>query len=165
MARQMQIRDARIQDAPAISQLLTDAVREHISPTISAAGTERLLSEMDTASVESYLRNHFRFFLAEVDGTLAGLSAAILPSHLFYLFVRTDFQRQGIGRSLWTHARDWFIESFNSETITVNSSLNAVAAYERFGFKTEGGVVEKNHVRFQPMRWTRPAERPGASPS
>jgi predicted GNAT family N-acyltransferase len=37
-------------------------------------------------------------------------------------------------------------------TVTVNSSLNAVDAYRRFGFRNAGDeVVDDAGVRFQPM--------------
>ena len=37
-------------------------------------------------------------------------------------------------------------------TVTVNSSLNAVDAYRRFGFRDAGDeVVDGTGVRFQPM--------------
>lgn len=155
----MQIRDARFEDAAAISELVTECVREQIRPTLSDAGLERLLSEMDAFSIESRLRGEFRFFLAEEAGMLVGVSAVQLPSHLYYLFIRTGFQRRGIGRQLWFHARDWIIGTCGSETITVNSSLNAVSVYERLGFQRTGGIAETNDVRCQPMQWTRARER------
>ena len=47
----------------------------------------------------------------------------------------------------------WFISDRSSRaTVTVNSSLNAVDAYRRFGFRNAGDeVVDGAGVRFQPM--------------
>ena len=47
----------------------------------------------------------------------------------------------------------WFISDRSSRAaVTVNSSLNAVDAYRKFGFRNAGGeVVDGAGVRFQPM--------------
>jgi GNAT superfamily N-acetyltransferase len=154
----MLIRDARLLDASSISRLVCDSAREHIGPTLSSNGTENLLSRMNVAAIESFMRGEFRFFLAEDRGSLVGLSAVKLPSHLYYLFVKTAFHRRGIGRQLWLQARDWILETYDSDAITVNSSLNAVSIYAKLGFAPDGDVLEKNEVKFQPMRWSRAAE-------
>ena len=149
------IRDAQLIDAAAISQLVSDSVRDHIAPTQSATGTMYLLSEMNTASVESYLQGGFRFFIAEVSGTIVGLSAVRLPSHLYYLFIRSELHGRGIGRQLWDHTCDWILQHCDSDHITVNASLNAVSIYKSLGFEVDGQVAEKNEVQFQPMIWTK----------
>ncbi|HET9367833.1 MAG TPA: GNAT family N-acetyltransferase, partial [Candidatus Udaeobacter sp.] len=61
-------------------------------------------------------------------------------------------QRSGIGRRLMNEAL-WFIsDRCGRATVTVNSSLNAVDAYRRFGFRNAGDeVVDGAGVRFQPM--------------
>lgn len=41
----------------------------------------------------------------------------------------------------------------NIGEFTVNSSLNAVEVYERFGFRAVGSIVEVHGVSFLPMRF------------
>lgn len=47
----------------------------------------------------------------------------------------------------------WFIsDRCGGATVTLNSSLNAVDAYRRFGFRDVGDeVVDGAGIRFQPM--------------
>ncbi len=73
------------------------------------------------------------------------------PTHLYHLFVRTDQQRTGIGTKLLKIVDAWCVDSFGTPIVTVNSSLNAVEAYRRFGFNTDGPIIEIDGVRHQPM--------------
>jgi GNAT superfamily N-acetyltransferase len=150
----MLIRSATVEDASAISALVTASVREHIASSLSDGGLSHLLSEMTTESQAKRIRNGYQFFVALESGKLVGAAAIRLPSHLQLLFVDTQHQRRGIGRELWDHARDWIASSTNHGPITVNSSLNAITAYERFGFVIAGPPEENHGVRYQPMRWT-----------
>jgi predicted GNAT family N-acyltransferase len=74
------------------------------------------------------------------------------PSHIYHLFERSDRQRSGIGRRLMNEALRFISDRCGEATATVNSSLNAVDAYRRFGFRNAGDeVVDGVGVRFQPM--------------
>jgi GNAT superfamily N-acetyltransferase len=149
----MLIRSATVEDAPAISALVIASAREHIASSLSDAGLSRLLSEMTTENQAKRIRNGYQFFVALESGKLVGAAAIRLPSHLQLLFVDTQHQRRGIGRQLWNHARGWIASSTSHGPITVNSSLNAIAAYERFGFAIAGPPEENHGVRYQPMLW------------
>ncbi len=153
MSLKLLIRSATVEDAPAISALVTASVREHIASSLSDGGLSHLLSEMTTENQAKRIRNGYQFFVALESDTLVGTAAIRLPSHLYYLFVDTQRQRRGIGRQLWNHARDWIASSNNHGSITVNSSLNAITAYERLGFAIAGPPEENHGVRYQPMRW------------
>ena len=154
--RRCQIRDAGESDAKAISELVVAVAREHIAPTLSPVGAAHLLAEMNESSIVALFQRGLQFFAAEVDGILAGVAAVQPPAHLYYLFVRTECQHHGLGRLLWSHARDWILRQQPSATISVNASLNAVAAYRKFGFEPVGCVTKLNEVRYQPMDWFRP---------
>jgi GNAT superfamily N-acetyltransferase len=99
-------------------------------------------------------RNGYQYFVALEADTLVGTAAIRPPSHLYYLFVDSQYQRRGIGRELWDHVSDWIASSGNHVPITVKSSLNAIAVYERFGFAITGPPEENHGVRYQPMRWS-----------
>jgi GNAT superfamily N-acetyltransferase len=107
---------------------------------------------MSTENQAERIRDGFQFFIAKEDEMIVGLIAIRLPCHLYYLFVRPDRQRQGIGRQLWNWARERIKETSQRDEFTVNSSLNAIAAYERLGFFSSGPIDESNGVRYQPMR-------------
>ena len=89
----MLIRSATVEDAPAISALVTACAREHIASSLSDAGLSRLLSEMTTENQAKRIRNGYQFFVALESDKLVGTAAIRLPSHLYYLFVDTQHQR------------------------------------------------------------------------
>jgi len=154
MSLKFVIRSATVEDAAAISALVTASVREHIASSLSDGGLSHLLSEMTTENQASRIRNGYQYFVALESDRLIGTAAIRPPAHLYYLFVDTQHQRRGIARQLWNHARDWIASSTNHGPITVNSSLNAITGYERLGFTIAGPPEENHGVRYQPMRWT-----------
>jgi hypothetical protein len=62
------------------------------------------------------------------------------------LFVQSSLQRSGIARALLASAGDANCE------FTVNSSPNAVSAYERLGFRITGSEQCVHGIRFIPMQ-------------
>lgn len=155
----MLIRAATIADAPRISAFVSAIAREQIGPTLSAAGVEYLLAGMNAEHQEERLRSGFEFHVAEDQDAMLGIVAFRLPAHLYYLFVHPDHQRIGIGRQLWQRALERIRGTSHEGTITVNSSLNAIAFYERLGFCLDGPVAELHEVRYQPMRLTIATDR------
>ena len=68
-----------------------------------------------------------------------------------HLFVDPGYQGIGLGRRLWEHLRDDALRSGNPGLFKVNSSLNAVPIYERFGFVVESPKVERYGGAYVPM--------------
>jgi len=159
----MQIRVATVEDAQCVSDFVTHIAQQQISPTLSEGGLKHLIAEMSATNQVQRLQEGYRFFIAYDRDEILGVACVRLPCHLYYLFVRPDQQRKGIGRTLWYCARDSICEINPNPVITVNSSLNAVAAYQRLGFSIDGPPQESHGVRFQPMRMenaTEPSDGP-----
>ena len=79
-------------------------------------------------------------------GELVGMLHLREPRHVAMLFVRSPFQRSGIARALLASAGDASCE------FTVNSSPNAVGAYERLGFRVTGPEQCVHGIRFTPLQ-------------
>jgi GNAT superfamily N-acetyltransferase len=88
--------------------------------------------------------------VAEHSGELVGMLHLRNLCHVSMLFVRPSFQHKGIGRGLLT-AAGAFVGDAHCE-FTVNSSPNAVSAYEHLGFHTIGAEQCIRGIRFIPMR-------------
>jgi ribosomal protein S18 acetylase RimI-like enzyme len=148
----MEIRLAEKSEAEAISRFVSDLTVTHIGPTLQVGGLGNLLKSMDIDSTITRITDGFPHWVALEDGAIVRIAVVKLPSHIYHLFVRSERQRTGIGRRLMDEAL-WFIsETYGRATVTVNSSLNAVDAYRRFGFREAGDeVVDGAGVRFQPM--------------
>ena len=97
--------------------------------------------------------------MAEENGCLAGVTATRDDKHLYHLFVAEPFQRRGLARALWDHAKQACLEAGNPGEFTVNSSRFAVGLYVKLGFVPLGPEVDRNGVISIPMRYLHPGER------
>ena len=148
----MKIRLAEKSEAEAVSRFVSELTATHIGPTLPVEGLEHLLRGMDVESTMARMTDGFVYWVALEGGAIVGVAAVKLPSHIYHLFVRSDRQRSGIGRRLMNEALSFISDRCGRATVTVNSSLNAVDAYRRFGFRDAGNeVFDVSGVRFQPM--------------
>ena len=145
------IRAGTIQDAGAISALITNLAEEFIVNEFEPEGKAHFLGEITPDKMRERFLGEYRFLLAEVDDELAGVAAVRGASHLYYLFVSKHHQRQGIARQLWFAARDLCKQSGHNGAITVKSSSYAIPVYERFGFVRTGPQEENHGVVHHPM--------------
>ena len=152
LGHKMKIRLAEKSEAEAISRFVAELAVTHIGSTLQVEGLENLLRSMDVDSTITRMTDGFPHWVALEGGAIVGIAVVKPPSHIYHLFVRSDRQRSGIGRRLMNEAL-WFIsDRCGRATVTVNSSLNAVDAYRRFGFRNAGDeVLDGAGVRFQPM--------------
>ena len=117
------------------------------------AGAEPFLESISEPAIRGYVSaNNFLYLVAEDEGELAGVIALRDNSHIYHLFVALPHQRKGLGRSLWLLVKQAALQGGNGGRFTINSSLNAVPVYERFGFIPIGPKVEKHGVAFMPMQ-------------
>lgn len=80
-----------------------------------------------------------------------GAAAISDNQNVEHLFVEPACQGAGLGRRLWEQLRDHALQSGNPGLFKVNSSLNAVPIYERFGFVIAAPKVEKFGGAYVPM--------------
>ncbi len=71
--------------------------------------------------------------------------------HLFHLFVAPTYHGTGLARRLWEVVRNAAVAKGNPGDFTVNSSLNAVVVYSKFGFIPTSEVKQMHGISFQPM--------------
>lgn len=152
----MKIQRATIADAPRISAL----IRELSTPFLvspSGEGAEPFLAAISESAIQGYVAaSNFEYLVAEDQGQLVGVVALRDNSHLYHLFVAVPLQGRGLGGKLWDMVKAKALLLGNPGKFTVNSSLNAVPVYERFGFIASGPVVQANGVVFQPMQLSQP---------
>lgn len=134
----------------AASSLAREVFDEFVAPHYETAGVAEFHRY---ASVEALSQRHESGYLtlvAEHSSELAGILHLREPDHVSMLFVRSSHQRGGIGRGLLA-AAGALVGETDCE-FTVNSSPNAVAAYERLGFRITGPEQCIHGIRFVPMR-------------
>lgn len=147
----MQVRLATVDDVPRISAL----IRSLCEPFFLLPGgesAELFLQSIGEAAVQGYVTaQNFCYHVVESEGQLAAVVALRDNSHLYHLFITPGFQGRGMARELWQLVKVQALQAGNPGRFTVNSSLNAVPVYERFGFVATEPVVAKHGVSFQPM--------------
>ncbi len=150
LAERMNIRPATAADADAISALIAGTAH-HFMLDPSGRGAERFLEGIAPQAILGYVASPNFYYLVAVSGSdVVGAVALRDGRHLFHLFVAPDWQRQGIARALWSAAMKG--AATDPEAFTVNSSPNAVAVYEKFGFTPTGPRTEMNGIAFIPMK-------------
>jgi GNAT superfamily N-acetyltransferase len=99
-------------------------------------------------------------------GRIVGVVAVRDASHISLLFVTPRARGRGVAGALVEKARAICLRRRpRLAAMTVNSSPNAVAAYERMGFKRLGRRRTKNGISFIPMCFTiRAGRRSGTVP-
>jgi len=148
----MNIRRASLADARAVSELILGLSTPFFVQS-DRAGAEPFLAAISESAVQGYISaTNFQYFIAESGHELVGVVALRDNSHLYHLFVAEQFQGQGLARELWNFAKSLADHAGNPGMYTVNSSLNAVQVYDRFGFRVNGPEVQMHGVAFQPMQ-------------
>jgi GNAT superfamily N-acetyltransferase len=146
------IREARPQDAGAISALISSLARYALAdPEAPEAATAFFQSITPDAIAQLLTGGRFRYHVAEAAGVLVGVVGVRDASHLYHLFVAEAFHRRGIAARLWAVARSEALGQGHPGRFTVNSSLYARSFYERLGFVATGLPRVQDGVAFIPM--------------
>jgi GNAT superfamily N-acetyltransferase len=148
----LQIRQANAADAVPVSALITSLAHLFLASPDGRDADKFRQAITPRALALFMVRPDVNYLVGEVSGEFCGAIAVFGQRHLRHLFVAPQFQGRGIGRQLWSAARDAALVAGNPGEFTVNASLNAVAVYQRFGFESVGGPMQDNGLVFQPMK-------------
>lgn len=141
--------------APGEEQQVLNLVRQvfdsHVAPAYSDLGNQEFYKYL---RLEDFLQriqtNHEVYVAKDSTAAIVGVVEIRDSFHISLLFVREDLQRSGIGRALVRQAIE-VAKSAGVVSMTVNSSPNAVAGYESFGFRATATEQIINGIRFIPM--------------
>ena len=156
----MKIRPATLEDAEAIGDLIRSMSHLFL---VSPNGEEatRFFASLEPASIVNSMREANRSYLvAEAKSNVVGMIMVRDGNYISQFFVAQASQGRGIGRELWLRAKATALQDFGSNEFSVDSSLGAVRAYERLGFRKVGDRTVKNGFEFVAMRLTN--EQPAA---
>ncbi len=136
----MIFREAGIDDIPQI-QVVRHAVKENIlsDPT--------LVTDRDC---QDYLTVRGKGWVCEIDNQIVGFAIADLQdNNIWALFLKPDFEKQGIGKQLHNTMIDWY---FSKKTDTVWLSTTPGTRADQFYRKcgwTETGKYGTSQIRFE----------------
>lgn len=147
----MKIRVAQKTDAPQISQLLIDSANQFFANDFSVTGLAKFKADFTEQRISERLESHeFSYYVTEQVGEIIAVCAIRNDKHLYNLFTRADYQRQGIAKLLWHHVTEE-LKRENVSIVTVNASNYAVPAYEKLGFVRVGEMQVFEDISFNPM--------------
>jgi len=143
----VQIEEMDESEIPSASALVREVFLDFVAPQYSDEGQRTFLSYIEPEALLARLVKGHKVFVARADGRPVGLIEFRERNHISLLFVRREFQGQGIARRLLT----FVLAGIAAQSVTVNASPNAVLAYRDLGFEAAGEEQVQNGIRFIPM--------------
>jgi GNAT superfamily N-acetyltransferase len=143
---------ATLPDLDAASIVVRTTFIANVAPLYNPEGVQTFLSY---AQADAWGLRHsqgHKTWIALEGERIVGVAHVRDGNHLSMLFVLPAHQRAGVGRALLDVLRR---ENPNSE-LTVNSSPNAVPAYQKYGFEATGPEIVTSGILFVPMRLPAP---------
>jgi predicted N-acetyltransferase YhbS len=128
----LDLRAARNDDVEAVSQVIVSALRESNARDYPREVIERLAQIFSPAGVLDMFGKR-KVFVATSRQRIAG-TASLDGGMVHAVFVASDVQRCGAGRSLMTEV-ERTARSAGTATLVVQSSVTAAPFYARLGFK------------------------------
>ena len=105
------------------------------------------------SKIEQFEKGEICFWGCKENETFVGVIATKRVNHICTLFVKKEYHRRGIAKSLFNTVLDHCRNVNNITQITVNSSPYAVEVYHRLGFQDTDKEQTINGIRFTPMRY------------
>jgi GNAT superfamily N-acetyltransferase len=132
--------------------LVHRAFSRSVAPLYTKKGAHNFEKYADPGEMHRRVNSDHVVLVALAGGDLAGMIELRRNSHISLLFVEPKYQGKGIGSDLLGLAiKICRTEIPGLKVVTVNSSPNAVRAYESMGFKSTGVEQSINGVRSVPM--------------
>jgi GNAT superfamily N-acetyltransferase len=144
-------------ETAAVAALAREVFDQFVAPHYQPDGVSEFYRYSSADALSQRHESDHVTLVAEQSGELIGMLHLRKPRHVAMLFVRSSFQHKGIGRKLLSAAAA-FVNDQHCE-FTVNSSPNAVPAYEHLGFHAVGDEQCVHGIRFIPMRKQRRSTR------
>lgn len=135
-----------------VADLILNIFSEFVAPDFSDDGVLEFKTFASKESIAKRLLSGDTFIVAEIEQQIIGVIEMRDNSHIALLFVEKAYQKKGVAKKLLFEAiRACKQKKPDIQNITVNSSPNAYAAYQAFGFKGENKVKTVNGIRFVPL--------------
>lgn len=150
MKPELIFRRATTDDAFGISSLVRDAFLTNVAPYNNEKGSLFFVRVQNPSYFQKKISEWPSVFVAEKDRTIIGVIA--MSDRISSFWVLHDYQKQGIGKKLFSIAICDWVKKTGKQSITVNSSPNAVEIYSKLGFYQYGEEKLENDIRSFTMR-------------
>ena len=135
-----------------VIDLVSKVFNEFVAPLYSQEGVSEFMKYAYVDELAERIKAGNFVLSAKSGNDIIGVIEVRGNNHIALLFVKKSHQRKGIGKELLKRAIET-CKTQNPDThrITVNSSPNAVAAYQKMGFNAIEQEQVVNGIRFVPM--------------
>jgi GNAT superfamily N-acetyltransferase len=135
-----------------VCHLVNSSFAHSVAPAYTKRGQRSFREYANAEEMARRVKSDHFVLLALSDGDIIGMIEMRNHCHVSLLFIDSAFQGRGVGRGLFEGALD-LCRSAKPQLkgVTVNSSPNALAAYERMGFSAIGREQDIGGVRSVPM--------------
>ena len=148
----MEFRPMKVGEEAAVCELALRVFGQFVAPQFSSEGRREFQSYADPHLLRLRSRWNHLVLLAVDDDAIAGMIEVRDDGHVTLFFVEGEHQGEGIGGELLRRSLSISeMRNPNLSRVTVNSSPNAVAIYERLGFRKAGAERDGDHIRSVPM--------------
>lgn len=140
-------------DEAGAADLAWNVFLEFVAPEFGPEGIEEFQSYVRVDAMADRLKSGNFGLLAESGQGIVGVIEIRNHNHIALLFVDKAYQRRGIATQLIDKAIEICRKrNPDIQSITVNASPNAVAAYRSVGFMATADITVANGMRFVPMK-------------
>jgi len=132
--------------------LMKEGFDEFILKDYSMDGIENFYKRISYQSILDRIQAGNRGYVFKTADRISGYIEVSGLNHIYFLFVKKEFQNKGIALQLIDSVID-YIKSENPavKELTVNSTLNALKFYEKLGFRKIADYQMKNSIVSFPM--------------
>lgn len=148
----MEFRPMRVGEEAEVCDLALRVFDKFVASQFSSDGRQEFRSYADPHLLLLRSRWNHLVLLAVADDAIAGMIEVRDDGHVTLFFVDGEFQGEGVGGELLRRSLS-ICKSRKPDLLqaTVNSSPNAVAIYERLGFRKTREERAEDHIRSVPM--------------
>jgi GNAT superfamily N-acetyltransferase len=149
----MQIRPLEKEDLQSALDLVWVVFEEFEAPDYSEEGATSFKQFISLENIlPRFAAGEMAFWGCFIEDDLAGVIATRGFNHISLLFVKKEFQRQGIARQLVKAVVSECKKKEDLKYLTVNSSPYAVEIYDKIGFVDTDYEQTIDGIRFTPMK-------------
>ncbi|WP_334074616.1 MULTISPECIES: GNAT family N-acetyltransferase [Paenibacillus] len=150
----MEIVRLQEKDIRTALELVWCVFEEFEAPESTDEGVEAFKKVISYENViDGFREEELHFWGSKEKGDWTGVIATLGENHLFLLFVKREYHRQGMANRLFRTVEERCRSFPGIQRITVNSSRYAVPFYRRLGFTETGIERTVNGIRFTPMEF------------
>ncbi len=132
--------------------LIKDVFNEFIAADFSAEGIGNFYQRVSSLAIMDRIQAGNRINVFKSENEITGYIEVSGTNHIYFLFVKKDFQGQEIAKRLIESVIISIKKQYpDVNAITVNSTLNALKFYEKLGFVKIADFQMKNGIISFPM--------------